>query len=121
MVIQHTDVLGNNAASFRNEILRMSGVRNATMTPFLPTGFDRQGNTFFNSPAKDPQSAMDMQIWTVDEAYMPTLGMKLVAGRNFSPRFPTDSTGLILNEAAFRFLGSPNIGIKSCMVSSPRP
>ena len=112
MVIQHTDVLGNNAASFRNEILRMSGVRNSTMTPYLPAGYYRNGNTFFNSTARDPQTAMNMQIWTVDDAYIPALGMKIVLGRNFSSRYPTDSTGLILNEAAYRFLGSPNIATK---------
>ncbi len=41
---------------------------------------------------------MHTQFWTVDENYIPTLGMHLLAGRNFSHEFPTDSTGLIVNE-----------------------
>jgi putative ABC transport system permease protein len=41
----------------------------------------------------------------VDEHYIPTLGMKMVKGRNFSIDFPTDSTGIILNESAVELLG----------------
>src|SRR5690606_7209382 len=41
----------------------------------------------------------------VDENYIPTLGMKIVNGRNFSKQFPTDSSAIILNETAARALG----------------
>jgi putative ABC transport system permease protein len=42
---------------------------------------------------------------TVDQHYVPTLGMQMVQGRNFSIDFPTDSTGLLLNESAAQLLG----------------
>ena len=112
LVINHTEVFGNNTPAFRNEILHMSGVQKASMTPYIPTGYWSNGNTFFTSTSKDPQTAINMQVWTIDEAYIPTLGMKLEAGRNFSSQFPTDSDALIINEAAYRFLGSPNITTK---------
>ncbi len=38
--------------------------------------------------------------YDVDERYIPTLGMTMAAGRNFSPAFSTDSSGIILNETA---------------------
>jgi putative ABC transport system permease protein len=41
----------------------------------------------------------------VDENYIPTLGMQMAKGRNFSKDFPSDSTGVILNEAAVKVLG----------------
>ncbi|HXB08900.1 MAG TPA: FtsX-like permease family protein, partial [Puia sp.] len=42
----------------------------------------------------------------VDEHYVPTLGMQVVKGRNFSPKeFPTDSSAFLLNEAAAKMLG----------------
>ncbi len=47
-----------------------------------------------------------MQIWSVDENYIPTLGMKMLDGRNFSPQFPTDSMGIVINEAAAKFLNT---------------
>jgi putative ABC transport system permease protein len=46
-----------------------------------------------------------MQTWWVDESYIPTMDMKVVKGRNFSPEFMTDSSGVIINEAAAKLLG----------------
>lgn len=109
LVINNTDALGNQANTFRNELLQISGVQNATMTGYLPTGYNRSNDAFFTSPAMDPKSAISMQIWQVDENYIPTLDMKLMQGRNFSQQFPTDSSGIIINEAAANFLGGKNI------------
>ena len=50
-----------------------------------------------------------MQSWTVDENYIPTLGLKIAQGRNFSQQFLTDSTGIIINEAAAKFLATKNL------------
>jgi putative ABC transport system permease protein len=44
----------------------------------------------------------------VDENYIPTLGIQMATGRNFSKEFATDSTGIILNETAVRALGWNN-------------
>jgi putative ABC transport system permease protein len=52
---------------------------------------------------------LSMQSWSVDEHYLPTLGIQLTAGRNFSSQFPTDSKAVIINEAAAKFLGSKDI------------
>ncbi|WP_315820073.1 ABC transporter permease [Paraflavitalea speifideaquila] len=43
--------------------------------------------------------------YEVDYNYIPTLGMELVAGRNFSKEFGTDSMGVILNETAVAAMG----------------
>ncbi len=109
LVINGTSVLGDQAATFKNELLGIAGVQDATITGFLPTDYERSNNAFFTSPALDPKSAISMQIWNVDENYIPTLGMKVLDGRNFSPQFPTDSTGIIINEAAAKFLNSKEI------------
>ena len=50
-----------------------------------------------------------MQSWTVDEDYIPTLGLQILQGRNFSQQFPTDSTGIIINEAAAKFLATKDL------------
>ena len=110
MVIGHTEALGNQATSFRNELSQMSGVGGATMTSFIPTGTDRDWSNICNSAAMDLRTSMHTQFWTVDENYIPTLGMHLLAGRNFSHAFPTDSTGLIVNETAFRPRRFPGAG-----------
>jgi putative ABC transport system permease protein len=109
LVINGTSVLGDQAVTFKNELLGITGIQNATITGYLPTNYDRSNNAFFTSPALDPKSAVSMQIWSVDENYIPTLGMKVLDGRNFSLQFPTDSTGIIINEAAAKFLNSKEI------------
>ena len=109
LVINNTDALGSQAVTFRNELSQISGVQNATMTGYLPTDYNRSNYTFFTSPAIDPKSAISLQVWDVDENYIPTLDMKMIAGRNFSRQFPTDSTAIIINEAAANFLGGKDL------------
>ena len=46
--------------------------------------------------------------YDVDINYIPTLGMEMAAGRNFSKEFGTDSSGVILNETAAKMLGLKN-------------
>ncbi len=106
LVINGTNVLGDQAITFKNELLGITGIQNATITGFLPTNYDRSNDAFFTSPALDPKSAISMQIWSVDENYIPTLGMKMLEGRNFSPQFLTDSMGIVINEAAAKFLNT---------------
>jgi putative ABC transport system permease protein len=46
-----------------------------------------------------------MQSWPVDDRYLPTFQMQLMNGRNFSPQHPTDSSAVIINEAAAKMYG----------------
>jgi putative ABC transport system permease protein len=105
LVIKNTDPLGSQVKAFKNEILKLSGVNNATVTGFLPTSGWRTDTPLFPDATLDQKSAVSMQVWNVDENYIPTLGMKIVEGRNFSDQFPTDSSGIILNQAAVKLLG----------------
>ncbi len=44
-------------------------------------------------------------IFHIDYDYLKTLGMQITQGRNFSKDFPTDSSGVLINEAAVDELG----------------
>lgn len=109
MVINNVSSLGAQAVSFRNELKQISGVQNQTMSGYLPVNFNRSNDAFFTSPALEQESAMSMQNWVIDENYIPTLDIKIIEGRNFSAEFPTDSMGLIINEAAARFLNTKDL------------
>jgi len=51
------------------------------------------------------ETGVQMRIlWGVDQDYLPTLGVKVAQGRNFSDQFAADSMAFILNEAAVREL-----------------
>ena len=109
LTINHTSALGTQALTFRNELLQISGVQNATMSGYLPVNYNRNNNAYFTSPALDPKTGMSMQSWTVDDNYISTLGIKLLQGRNFSSQFGTDSTAIIINEAAAKFLATKDL------------
>ncbi|HUX85211.1 MAG TPA: ABC transporter permease [Chitinophagaceae bacterium] len=105
LIINNCYPLNDNARVFKTEVLHMSGVKDATMTGYLPTSGNRNDNSFFKSPSLEQTGAIQMQTWSIDEDYIPTLGMGIDAGRNFSRQFPSDSTGVILNQAAVKLLG----------------
>ena len=109
ITINNTSTLGDQAATFKNELLQISGLQNATMSGYLPVNFNRSNDAFFTSPTLDQKTAISMQNWIVDENYIPVLNMQIVEGRNFSSQFPTDSTAIIINEAAAKFLATKDL------------
>lgn len=104
LVIQNCYPLHEQAESFENEIKKLPGVQSTTMTGYLPTGPYRSDSPLFEDPSLDQKSAVSMQNWLVDENYIPTLGMQIEKGRNFSKEFATDSDAIIINEAAAKLL-----------------
>jgi putative ABC transport system permease protein len=109
VIINHANTLGNQAETFKNELLQLSGVQSATMSGYLPVNYNRSSNTYFTSSTLDPTTGINVQSLTVDENYIPTLGLQIVQGRNFSKQLLTDSTGIIVNEAAAKFLATNNL------------
>ena len=105
LIIKNTDVLGKQAKVFEDEVKKLNGVENATVTGYLPTAGWRSDSPLFPDANADIKSAVSTQIWKVDENYIPTLGMKMAKGRNFSADFPTDSSAIIINEAAAKLFG----------------
>jgi putative ABC transport system permease protein len=105
LVIQNAYELGNHAKTFKQEVKQLPGVLNATLTEFLPTSPSRNTSIFNKEAAPDPKKALFPQTWSIDEDYINTLDMKLALGRSFSATMPTDSSGIIINETAAKFLG----------------
>jgi putative ABC transport system permease protein len=55
--------------------------------------------------AKESDKTVPLNYSTADENYLPTMGVKLKFGRNFSKDIPGDSSRVILNETALLALG----------------
>lgn len=113
LIINNTWSLEQKAESFKNELLKIAGIEKATISGYLPVNYIRNNDSFFPSPSMDTKDAISMQIWQIDEDYIPTMEMEIIEGRNFSADMKTDSTGLIVNEAAAKFLGNEGIINKS--------
>ncbi|MFT3750492.1 MAG: ABC transporter permease [Agriterribacter sp.] len=105
LIINDAYTLGKNAETFKQEMLQLPGVINGTLSGFLPTPSNRSDNLFSKSPQADVKNGFTMQEWGVDYDYINTLGMTLIAGRNFSKDFGTDSLAVILNETTAKSLG----------------
>ncbi len=105
LILQNTYTIGKQAKILKEEIQRLPGVVSATMTAYLPTEGMTNSTAIFPDPVMDLKKAFPAQFWSVDEDYIPTLGMKMVAGRNFSKEMATDSSGVIINETAAKKMG----------------
>jgi putative ABC transport system permease protein len=105
LVVKNVFELGNQASTFKQEIKQLNGVVNATTTGFLPTSANRNTSVFYRESTLNPANSLFPQIWYVDEDYIKTLDMTMATGRNFSAAMGTDSSGIIINETAAKFLG----------------
>jgi len=109
VMIQGADALRDQTASFKNELLRLPVVKNVSVSDFLPVAnTKRNGNSFWKEGHLNEDQGIQTQHWIVDENYIPTFGMKLIAGRNFSKDFHTDSAATIINKTMADKLGYAN-------------
>jgi len=111
LIIQDVWLLGNNSAtfkSFRDEVKQLPGVKNASLTGYLPTSMNNNTSSFFKDRVIDQKRGILSEEWFVDENYIPTLNIKMVLGRNFSTQMPTDTAAVIINEAAAKLLAFNN-------------
>jgi putative ABC transport system permease protein len=104
LVVHNIYNLNGKIRLFRNETATIPGVVNATVGD-LPTSsnFDNEG--WFRDASFDATKAVVLTTFYVDNNYVPTLGMEIKEGRNFSKDFPSDSTGILINESAVKVLG----------------
>ncbi len=105
VMVKGAYALENGVEPFKNEVLRLPGVVSGTASGYLPTPSNRSDNAFFPEGQIDQKRAVNMQNWRVDPDYVPTLGMEMAQGRNFSRQFGSDSSGIILNETAAKLFG----------------
>ncbi len=105
LVVQNVYGLGDQARSFKQEVKKIRDVQDATMTGGLPTANYLSSSSFFKDRSLSQQSAILCQRWFVDEDYIHTLGIQLKSGRNFAADMPTDSSAVLINEAAEKMLG----------------
>jgi len=92
--------------TFRNELRNSAYIKDVSRSSRIPSGrlLDEQGASTESGDSLRPVSA-DIKYVSADFDFVPTYGMHVRAGRNFSRAFGTDTTAFILNAAAARALG----------------
>ncbi len=106
LILDETGALKENQDAFKNDILQLAGVKQGSQSQYLPvSNSNRNDNTFSREALMTDKNGLNMQVWKIDHDYIPTLGMELALGRNFSKEFGSDSSAVIINEAAAKILG----------------
>lgn len=104
IIVEDAYTLGSSYAvdALKEEMLDDPIFKSGTISSYFPVqGFGKNDRTYWPEGQEPTQNnTVSMQNWSVDEDYIPTLGMELVAGRNFDVERGTDERKVILNEAA---------------------
>lgn len=92
--------------AFRNELRNSSLIKDVGRSSRIPSGrlLDEQGASTESGDSLRPVSA-DIKYVATDFDFVPTYGIHVLAGRNFSRDYGTDTTSFVLNAAASRALG----------------
>lgn len=102
IVIRLRGNMGNDLEATKNSFLNHPNIISGTL------GYGLPGEAFAGDGIKDKVTNKDWSIslLTVDHDYIKTLGMEVIAGRDFSKDFPSDEDhAFILSEAAAKMLG----------------
>lgn len=104
VVIPDTYLLGNKASLLRQQLLQDPRVARVSVSNYLPAG-PTGNNNYIVSADNNPSQMQKTLRYDVDYEYIPTLGMEMAAGRNFSRDYATDSSAVIINETAAKAFG----------------
>jgi putative ABC transport system permease protein len=100
IILNNTYLLGDQVESFKNQMLTYPQIVSASISDYLPVPSNNNNSTVLPEGERDSKKATSMQNWIVDHDYIETLGMKMVAGRDFSREYPTDAKATVINQAA---------------------
>ena len=106
VTLPYSSQLNDQYESFRNTLLRNSNIKDVGLSSRIPTGrlLDDMGAS---APGQDSMVPVKAEIRYVatDYDFIPTYGIKMVAGRNFSRDYGTDTSNFVLNQSAVKAIG----------------
>ncbi len=103
IVIRRPDAFFGQLESFRTRLLEIPGVDKVGFSRQVP-GTNFNNNAFLNDEDPEKKTYLIQQA-QVSLDFPEALGVHLVKGRFFSREFTTDSTAILINEAAVKSLG----------------
>jgi putative ABC transport system permease protein len=109
VTLRYNNGLDKTFESFRSALQQDPHVLSITRSSRIPSGrlLDEQGAQSESGDSLRPVNA-DIKYVAVDHDFVKTYGIPIVAGRDFSRNYATDSTGYLVNVAATKVLGIKN-------------
>ncbi|WP_273568249.1 ABC transporter permease [Maribacter halichondriae] len=100
VILEGTNVLGNKAESFKNQLVELPQVQQVSLGDYLPIKGSKRNQTTFKKVSEGSENpGVLSQTWRVDYDYVKTLGIKVKEGRDFSKQFASDSiNSIIINQ-----------------------
>lgn len=108
LIINDAYALNQRLHAFKDETSNLPNVDGSTISSFLPTPSARAEAVFFPEGQLQQDKGLSMQKWDVDADFVKTLGLDVKEGRAFREGFLSDSSAIVINEAAARVLGYVN-------------
>ncbi|GAB3909628.1 ABC transporter permease [Larkinella knui] len=90
--------------TFKQMVLQQNLAQSATASAYVP-GIEILWTGSFRRKEQNRQSSLTMFLTSIDNDFLASYKIGLVAGRNFNRRFGTDSMSVILNETAVKTFG----------------
>ena len=103
LVVHRSDALKDNIDAFKEELLKHSNIISASNTTHIPSG-GYWGNAHWLE-GSDRSEVLTLSTIRTSYDFEKALDLELVQGRFFSRDMPTDSSGVVVNEAALKSLG----------------
>jgi putative ABC transport system permease protein len=104
LYVPMTGDLAGKQQTFKNELALNPLTSDFAVVDQLPTNLG-DWTLSVDWPGKDPHSGLSFPVMGVDEDFVRTFKVKILAGRSFSRNFPTDSTAYVINEKMARTMG----------------
>ncbi|MEM6784705.1 MAG: ABC transporter permease, partial [Bacteroidota bacterium] len=101
VVVVETRDLGTQAEAFRQAVSALPAVQQTAFTDRVPTS-SSVARMLFQTPEMD--EGLTLQMFALDEHAIPALGLRVREGSSFTG-VASDSTAVLLNQAAVRALG----------------
>ena len=97
-----TEDINQHYEAIKNELINSGAVMSITKSNSEPTDVSSNNGGWEWKGSQENDKGIMFSRVTTSYDYVKTMGIKLVAGRDFSEQFASDSSGVILNEAAVK-------------------
>src|SRR5579871_1294393 len=103
-VVMQTYNYHNNLKNIRNELLQQGAITDMSESSTPVTENDHYDDSF-DWIGRDPQASTKFNTVGITTEFGKTVGWQFVDGRDFSNQFATDSSAIVLNETAVKYIG----------------